>query len=262
VGCLTSPHLSDVRERIRLDFTPISEDLFTRYFCEVYERIHDISDQQHRYPEVEIPSIPGYPGFLALLGIYTFVKEGVQIAVIETGIGGENDSTNVIDHPTVTGITTLGMDHMNVLGNSLSDIAWHKAGIFKEGAPAFTVDEQNPSALEVLQRRSQEKRISGELNIVSENLVKGYGVTVIPDRPYQRLNASLALALCEVCLKTIDSSFSMTANIARILERTQLPGRNEIYKEGQDTWLLSAAHNELSMKESSQWFKETLERTE
>lgn len=253
LGCLTSPHLIDVRERIRLDSAPISKELFTHHFLDLYSRVHE---NEHRGPP-----IPGYPGFLALLGIYIFIKEGVEMAIFETGIGGENDSTNIVDHPTVTGITTLGLDHMKVLGGNIGSIAWHKAGIFKTGAPAFTV-EQDTAALEVLQQRSCEKRIAGDLNIVSEHLVEQYGVTVTPNLPYQKSNASLAIALCEACLRAVDPNFGMTTDIAFSLEQTKLPGRNEVYREGQRTWLLSTAHNEMSIKESSSWFKEILEQPE
>ncbi|KAH9873417.1 hypothetical protein IAQ61_004040 [Plenodomus lingam] len=264
LGCLTSPHVSDVRERIRLDAMPISKELFVQYFSEVYDKMNNASLQDSvssaEGPAI-CPNIPGYPGFLALLGLYIMYKENVQIAVVETGVGGENDSTNVIERPIATGITTLGLDHMNVLGPDLKSIAWHKAGIFKTGVPAFTV-EQDAEALETLQNRSLEKRTAGKLTVVSDDAILGYRLSVVPDRPYQRRNAALALALCNVCLRTIDSAFVMTTEMASVLRYTQLPGRSEILKDGQRTWLLSAAHNELSMIEASHWFKAVLDQLE
>jgi folylpolyglutamate synthase len=72
-----------------------------------------------------------------LLSVHVFAKAGVDVAVYETHCGGGYDCTNVIK-PTVTGITTLGIDHTRMLGPSIESIAWHKAGIFKTNAPAFS----------------------------------------------------------------------------------------------------------------------------
>lgn len=248
VGCLTSPHVTNIRERIKLDGFPISEELFANYFFEIWEQI-----QQHTQREGDGPRIPGYPGFLALMALYTFVQEGVDVAIIETGIGGENDSTNVIQSPTVTGITTIGLDHVNVLGDSLDKIAWHKAGIFKEGSPAYTV-EQDSSVLKVLQNRAVEKRISGQLQVVSEQLASQYAVTVEPDMPFQRRNASLAVALVEACLKVLQPEFSMTPQVVSSLTRTELPGRSQILKEEKLEWFITSAHNELSINVAASWY--------
>lgn len=261
LGCLTSPHLSDVRERIRLDSKPISTDLFALHFSKLWEEMHEHALAPGSHSDLDIPPIPGYPGFLSLLGMYIFAKEGVEMAIIETGVGGEYDSTNFIDHATVTGITSLGLDHVHVLGDHIESIAWHKAGIFKKDAHAFTV-QQNTSALEVLRERSLEKKVAGHLRIVPEDLVHTYGVTVVPDQPYQKRNASLAIAICESYLKSIDPDFSMAPAIARTLGQTQLPGRNEIYKDEQRTWLLDAAHNAMSMEEASVWFEKSLQSDE
>jgi folylpolyglutamate synthase len=85
------------------------------------------------------------------------VREDVDIAVYETGVGGEYDVTNIIKMPVASGITALGIDHVTKLGSTLEEIAWHKAGIFKQNCPAFSV-LQPPSALEVLERRAEEKK--------------------------------------------------------------------------------------------------------
>lgn len=76
--------------------------------------------------------------------------------MIEVGVGGEYDSTNIVPKPTCTGVTSLGIDHVNALGNTLESIAWHKGGIYKKGVAALTV-EQPPEALEVLKQRAAEK---------------------------------------------------------------------------------------------------------
>lgn len=204
--------------------------------------------------DVPGPSLPGYPGFLALMALYTFIQERVDIAVIETGVGGENDSTNVIQSPTVTGITTIGLDHVHVLGDSLEEIAWHKAGILKEGSPACTV-EQESSVLKVLQDRARERRISGPLQIVPEHVVSRYAVTTEPDMSFQRRNASLAIALVEVCLKALHPQFIMTPQLVSSLTKTELPGRSQVIVEDKLEWFVSSAHNELSIAVASAWYK-------
>src|SRR5262249_18034330 len=74
---------------------------------------------------------PTYFRFLTLLAFHVFIREKVDVAVFEVGIGGEYDSTNVVEQPIVTGISALGLDHVSVLGATVDKIAWHKAGIFK-----------------------------------------------------------------------------------------------------------------------------------
>jgi folylpolyglutamate synthase/dihydropteroate synthase len=75
--------------------------------------------------------MPGYFRFLTLLAFHTFLALKVNAAVLEVGVGGTHDSTNIVPKPIVTGITALGIDHVTVLGPTLKDIAWQKAGIFK-----------------------------------------------------------------------------------------------------------------------------------
>ena len=216
---------------------------------------HHFSRQEFDY----VPPMPGYPSFLTLLALYIFVQEKMDVVIMETGIGGENDSTNIITRPSATGITALGIDHVNVLGNNISSIAWHKAGIFKQDSPAFTVDQDEP-ALEVLRRRSSEKGVAGELLIVDEEVVDRFGLVIDPDMSFQRRNASLAIVLAETYLKQLEPTFTMTQALARSLERTILPGRCEIIPRFNNIWFLSVAHNEMSMEQTSHWFRRNVER--
>ena len=82
----------------------------------------------------------------------------VDAAIIEVGLGGEYDATNIIPKPTCVGITSLGMDHLEQLGNTLESIAWHKGGIFKSGVTALTV-QQPEEGLNMLRRRAKEKKV-------------------------------------------------------------------------------------------------------
>ncbi|RSL98028.1 Folylpolyglutamate synthase [Fusarium oligoseptatum] len=152
-GLFTSPHLIAVRERIRINSTPISEELFAKYFFQVWDRLE--AAPKGEGDELMAPR-PIYARYLTLMSWHVFLQEGVDVAVYETGIGGEYDATNVVERPVASGISTLGIDHVFALGDTVLKIAWHKAGIMKTGSAAFTI-EQVPDAEEVLKKRAEEK---------------------------------------------------------------------------------------------------------
>ena len=140
IGLYTSPHLRFVRERIQINNEPISEELFAKYFFEVWDRL-EAAAKSDDTPQDE-PTKPVYFRYLTLMALHAYLKEGVDTAVIECGIGGEFDSTNILVKPTVTAVTSLGIDHTAVLGSTLPEIAWHKAGIFKHDSIAFTAPQK------------------------------------------------------------------------------------------------------------------------
>ncbi|KJZ77347.1 Folylpolyglutamate synthase [Hirsutella minnesotensis 3608] len=128
-GLFISPHLVAVRERIRIDSAPLSEELFARYFFDVWDRLGASATAGHDDDGVPPGTRPLYGRFLTLVSWHAFLQEGVDAAVYETGIGGEYDATNLVERPAAAGITTLGIDHVHVLGDTVAQIAWHKAGI-------------------------------------------------------------------------------------------------------------------------------------
>lgn len=122
-GLFTSPHLIDVRERFRINGLNISEEKFLLYFWSCWNQLKEHVNE-------DLPMAPLFQ-FLTVLAFKIFVSEKVDVAIIEVGLGGTKDSTNVIKKPVVCGITSLGMDHTELLGDTLGEIAAHKAGIFK-----------------------------------------------------------------------------------------------------------------------------------
>lgn len=107
-GLFTSPHLIDVRERFRLDGVDICEEKFLAYFWWCFDRFKErVTD--------EVP-MPNYFRFLALLAFKIFAAEQVDVAILEVGLGGKYDATNVVENPVVCGISSLGYDHMEILG--------------------------------------------------------------------------------------------------------------------------------------------------
>lgn len=75
--------------------------------------------------------MPNYFGFLTVMALHVFLQEKVDVAIMEVGIGGQYDCTNMIKQPVVCGVSSLGLDHTSILGTTIDKIAWHKAGIFK-----------------------------------------------------------------------------------------------------------------------------------
>ncbi|KAJ5938434.1 Mur ligase C-terminal [Penicillium verhagenii] len=241
VGLYTSPDLQCIRERIQIDNQPITEALFTQYFFEIWEAL--------LYAEVERQ--PRYLQLLALLAFHTFIREGVDAAVFETHHGGEYDATNVIRRPIATGITSLGMDHVEQLGPTLEDIAWHKAGIFKAGTPAFSVTQER-NVVEILRSRAAEKKT--DLMFVSMNSSLPVNDRVL-GVPVQRLNCSLALELARsfVHSKTPDHILE-SKDISSGVESFSWIGRFEVILDGTIRWFLDGAHNTLSLTQAAEWF--------
>ena len=140
VGLYTSPHLKDFRERIRVNGTPISEQEVVEFVARHKEKMVDL----------------GLSFFEMTVGMAFdhFTRQEVEAAVIETGLGGRLDSTNII-RPLVSIITNIGFDHMALLGDTLPKIAAEKAGIIKPGIPVI-IGEEDPESAPVFRAKAQE----------------------------------------------------------------------------------------------------------
>jgi folylpolyglutamate synthase len=256
IGLYTSPHLVAVRERIRINSEPISEELFTRYFFEIWHRLEDSARKHGDDPDVK----PVYFRYLTLMSFHVFMSEGVDAAIYEVGVGGELDSTNVLERPAATGITTLGIDHVQSLGDTIDKIAWHKAGIFKRGIPAFTVD-QVPEAMEVLQIRAIEKSV--ELKHVPIDPLL-HQVVLKPDENFQRGNAMLAMVLADTLLQKFGTETNMKGgtlpdNFVRGLETVVWRGRCEEVIIRNIHWYLDGAHTNDSLSVATSWFARSVQ---
>lgn len=267
VGLYTSPHIKHVRERIQINSEPISEECFTRYFFKSWDKIApgDVLDPNDR---------PGYFRFLTLMSFDVFLEERVAVAIYETGVGGENDATNVIESPIVVGITGLGIDHQRTLkvppllrptymkdsqkeGAALEEIAWHKAGIFKRGCPAFSVLQ--PSLAEnILRCRAKEKEVALTfVDVDSQLLDMSFPASV------QRWNAALAIALVNSFLNT-QTTYADHGRFPKELlcglESARLPGRCQLLREDPCEWYIDGAHTQDSLVVAGRWYAETAKR--
>eukprot|EP00887_Chlorella_sp_A99_P007527 scaffold2.g7527.t1 len=207
-GLYTSPHLVDVRERIRIDGELVDRPTFLRNLWWCYDTLRGGSAP-------EGASMAAYFRFLTLLGFRIFLEQqasgSVDVAVLEVGIGGRLDATNCVPRPVACGVAPLGYDHMELLGDTLpqvgarlaslcplrsnmQQIATEKAGIFKPDCPAFTVP-QPEDALAAL--RAKAEQVGAPLAVVRpwESYANASSLRLGLAGEHQKVNAALALAL-------------------------------------------------------------------
>ncbi|KAI1425089.1 folylpolyglutamate synthase [Xylaria sp. FL1777] len=322
VGTYTSPHLVSVRERIAIDGAPISRDLFARYFFEVWDACteaaraelatrragtagkpqgddgptgedrngEEISEEQLQGPTTK----PFYFRFLTIVALRAFLGEGVRSAVIECGIGGEYDSTNVLPPASVTAsvVTQLGIDHVGMLGRTLPEIAWHKAGVCKPQRKCFTRRLEGKGTTEaaaiakktmqVLRQRAQEKGAT-LVELEDADVERWGGIKASEEGQgslegdFQKYNQALAVGAAREHVRILarESSNAATSeeeqttgtttherldgispSFTSTLQYARLRGRCETCedKHAPITWLIDGAHTAESLTEVARWF--------
>ncbi|RWS15124.1 folylpolyglutamate synthase-like protein [Dinothrombium tinctorium] len=262
-GLFTSPHLVTVRERIRINGLPLSETQLITYFWDVYNRVMANIKDENDYP--------AFFTFLTIMAFDVFIKEKVDVAVIEVGIGGEYDVTNIMTKPVVVGITSLGYDHMQILGSTIESIAWHKSGIFKAGVPAFTVPQSYENAMNVLKNRAEEKKCPLFVcpPLTEYKTENNTPLVLSVDGKVQHLNASLALQLCNVWIQKdlcimngiAHSSNTLHAKAFEVnnrqlkgLRECKWPGRCQMLIKDRIYYFLDGAHTKESIRHCIDWF--------
>lgn len=254
-GLYTSPHLIVPQERIRINSKPLDRENLAKYFFEVYDKLPQLSADDSAESKPVVERGPRFLQLYALLAFHVFIRENVDVAIIETHSGGEYDATNVVEKPVVTAITTLGMDHVEMLGPAIENIAWHKSGIYKAGAVALSTT-QEPAPAAVLQRRAVDKGRSMKF-IGEDSRLPADALALKPH--VQRKNASLAIAVAESWLNarspTSDRVLSQE-DINLGVSQWSWPGRFQIIRDDNATWFLDAAHNAMSVEVAAQWFLE------
>ncbi|KAF9595637.1 hypothetical protein IFM89_001510 [Coptis chinensis] len=261
-GLFTSPHLIDIRERFRLDGLEISQDKFLAHFWWCFNKLKETTTE-------DVP-MPTFFRFLALLAFKIFAAEQVDVAILEVGLGGTFDATNVVQEPIVCGISSLGFDHMEILGNTLGQIAGEKAGIFKQGVPAFTVP-QPEEAMSVLEKKASQLNVNCTVPLqvaipLDISLLNGLQLGLHGEHQY--LNAGLAIALCHTWLQKtghlegmyLDQTSSLPEQFVRGLANTSFEGRAQIVTDlcmdrpGDLVFYLDGAHSPESMDMCGRWF--------
>jgi folylpolyglutamate synthase len=259
IGLYTSPHLVSVRERIRISGDPISQETFTRYFFELWDRFTDAAAAAG-HPEPENPDTkPGYFRYLTIMALHVFLKEGVESAVVECGIGGEYDSTNILQKEavTVTAITKLGIDHVGMLGSTIEKIAWHKSGIMKEGVECFTVPQVD-EAMDVLYQRADQR--GAILQVIGRHAGLKSGILKLAlEGDFQKDNASVAISVAKshLHLMGMDAAFEtkpIPLPFIKGLDQVKWDGRCEVRQDKNIKWCIDGAHTMDSIKATAEWF--------
>jgi dihydrofolate synthase / folylpolyglutamate synthase len=250
-GRTTSPHLEEVRERICLDGAPIDQ----RRFVEVYRDLKPFADlvderQPHRLSFFEM--ITG-------LAYAAFADAPVDAAVVEVGLGGTWDATNVIDAG-VAVVTPISLDHTRLLGDTVEDIAWEKSGIIKPGALAILAQQQLEAAQVLLRHAAEvdatvaregiefgvmDRQLAvGGQQIVVRGLSREYDGVYLPlYGAHQAQNAACAIAAVEAFLGAGQGGAVLEPGLVReALGAVTSPGRLEVVRRS-PTILLDAAHN-------------------
>jgi dihydrofolate synthase/folylpolyglutamate synthase len=253
VGTYTSPHLIDVRERIVVNGEMIPEEVFTELLKEIVKAA------------TKLELTPTFFELITAVAFKYFADEAVDIAVIETGLGGRLDSTNVIT-PLMTLITKIDLDHTNILGETVEEIAREKAGIFKPSVPAISA-HQDESTTAVLKECAESTRT--EVKVIAQDIEfsSRFGggadgkqhtrICVITEEnqymhlpvplngEHQATNCALAIAAIDQ-LKMLGYTFDEVA-IYESLANTTISGRMEVVWE-RPKILVDGAHNPTALQ--------------
>jgi len=248
VGKYTSPHLHDIKERITFNNQKISNNDFTN----ITKKIKHIVEKM-----IKIGDEPTYFEILTAISFQYFKEKKVDYAIIEVGLGGKYDATNIVT-PFISIITNISLEHQNILGKKLAQIADQKAGIIKETVPIFTASTNE--SLQIIKKIADEKkspiyvikdknwiRLKNNLKFQKfqiKGLLKEYTVKTKLLGKYQGENITLAIKALEY-LKNHDVNINENC-ITLGIEKTINPGRMEIVKN-EPIIILDGAHNHIGI---------------
>lgn len=219
-GFFSSPHLIEVRERIKLNGEPISYDKFTKYFWTVYNALH----AKRKHAE----DMPAYFKFLTVMSFYVFVKEKPDAVIMEVGIGGRYDNTNIIPNTAVVGITSLGYDHTAVLGNTIEEITMQKAGIMKPNCIAVTSANQRGPCKRILLETSRALNcVLLEAPSILNYRWRGQPLDEDWKSTVQSINISLAIQLAYLWMFRMNKSAELKSVIDKFLAEMRVSSPNE-----------------------------------
>ncbi|MBM7706681.1 dihydrofolate synthase/folylpolyglutamate synthase [Chryseomicrobium aureum] len=247
VGVFTSPHIHRVNERIRINEVQIPDDKLLDYLNQVLSIVETKYDGKY----------PTFFGIITIVAYMHFAEQQVDVALIETGIGGLRDSTNVIT-PLISVITTVSYDHTDVLGETIQEIASEKAGIIKPGVPVVS-SVKNPEAQVVIRETAAEKnaplqQLEEHMKVSNVRLEDGYQVFDLEIGEARLENIALSMfgihqaenaGLAVTAVKTIADSFNVSDEaIYAGLKKAKWAGRFEKFG---DHIVIDGAHNPEGM---------------
>lgn len=250
-GLFISPHLVKINERFQINNVPVSDERFLQAYTEVAAVIKHMVEDGFCHPT--------YFEILFAVTMVIFREENVEYAILETGLGGRLDATNIIEHPIAVVLASISLDHTEILGDTIEQIAWEKAGIIKEGVPVI-YDGKNLQAEAVIRKQAEKmhakamgvypdmfqimKKTDTSIEFMLDTPAYAQKKLTVPYMAeYQMMNSSLALMAMEM----IDPQheISMETRIQAIAH-TKWQGRMETVLPGV---IVDGAHNEDGVRE-------------
>ena len=234
VGLTVSPHVDTVAERVQIAGVPLAEAAFCAYLDKFLSLI------------AAAPEVPSYFEVMIVFALWVFWQEAVDYAVVETGMGGLLDGSNVVTRPDkVCVLTDIGLDHQHVLGNTLPLIAAQKAGIMHAGNVAFSY--QQPASI-MKQFHSRANAVGASLHIMQQATLQASVPVGLINLPlYQQHNWLLAYsAIKYICQRdglTPPNQLALQATI-----QTIVPGRMQVVMVGTKNVIMDGAHNQQKMQ--------------
>ena len=250
-GLFTSPHLVKINERFVIDEEEVSDEEFLEAFHTVMACVEQMKEEGYPHPT--------YFELLFLIGMKIFEKEKTEYLVLETGLGGRLDATNSVEHPLVTVLTSISLDHTEYLGDTIAAIAGEKAGIIKEGVPVV-YDASCREAEEVILKKAMEMHapaygIRPDMYKISKTTKKhidfcidcGYydciELTISSVAEYQVKNAAEAVT----AIRVMEQGGEFSDEVIRSgIEKMRWQGRMEQVLPGV---IIDGAHNEAGVEE-------------
>ena len=251
-GLFTSPHLVKINERIQIGRENISD---TAFMC-AFDRVKKLVDAQ----AAEGIAHPTFFEFIFLMAMTAFAEAHIEYGIIETGLGGRLDLTNAVENPALTVITSIGLDHTEVLGATIEEIAGEKAGIIKPDTPLVYLDEKAAAASVLRKKAANVESIPVKpewmVNIGTSGgqihfslrcpYFQKYDIILNTNAVYQIENSSLAVTVLETLRKRFPEEFCLTyeefhKSVSESMEKMYWPGRMESIADG---IYVDGAHND------------------
>ncbi len=235
VGLTVSPHIDSITERVQINGEPLADDKFCGYLTEFLELIDQLTEP------------PSYFELLSAFSFWVFEREGVDYAVVETGLGGLLDATNIASRADkLCIITDIGFDHMNVLGNTIREITSQKVGIVHNNNPVVMY-QQSDEVNEVVDAWVQSH--DAQLLLTSQPAeLLAFGGDFGADIPeFQQRNWLLAFAAYRY-LQARDGLPNLSAELLEQTQALQVPGRMDHRQVGGKTIIMDGAHNGQKME--------------
>ena len=251
VGYYRSPQMFDISERFYINDKMITQD-------EILEFYHKVCQYLEYYGASERDTkglLVSYSELFISLAFYYFASNEVDIVVLETGIGGLNDPTNIIEKPELCIITSIGYDHINLLGNTLTEIAYQKSGIIKENVPVLLGHIDDIEVQKIIRKESVNKQSKlflvdefyNKLNNEEQILCEETGDVIGDYQKYNLQTVSCALKILKKTWKISLSFQDMLLTIQNAMQVTGLYGRWQIVNESPKI-IMDVADNPMGLR--------------